>query len=210
MKNILLLATLSYLILTGCEQKKNASEATATKDSVAVDTLVNDSYINKDSVVGGKYIKFAHAYNNYIVDNQGYIIEKNMEFVKVLEGNDSNKEAAEYYKALTEQTLQSIDSVSNLGSFNGNTEFKDAAVNLFKFYQEAWSEYKNLIDLKTKEEKIKAYTKIREKFNAVHSIKEKELEDKFYHAHTNFSHQNMLHVRNTELHEKLDSMLYLK
>jgi len=209
MKHLLYLVALSYLCLTGCEKKKEVASA-AAPDSVAVDTVQADNFINKDSAAGSIYIKYAHAYNNFIIDNQGYIIEKNINFVKALEGSDSNKEAAEYYKALTEQTQQSIDSLEKLGSFNGNVEFKDAAINLFKFYQEAWSEYKGLIDLKTKEEKIKAYTKVKTKFNEVHSKTEKELEDKFFQAHTHFSHEYMLHVRNTPLHEKLDSMLYLK
>jgi len=205
MKRLIFIFPLTLSLLFSCEKKQ--PEASSQNSS---EEVVKDNFINKDSSAEGTFIKYAHSYNNFITDNQGYIIEKNILFTHALESNAAPEELSGLYKSLLEQTQVSIDSVQKLGSFNGNVEYKEAAISLFKFYLEAWGEYKGLIDLKTKEERVKVYEKLKTKFNDAHSKTEKVLEDKFVQAHTNFANSNELHVRKTGLHEKLDSILYLK
>ena len=81
---------------------------------------------------------------------------------------------------------------------------------MFKFYQEAWTDYKGLLGVSNKKDRVKAYDKIATRFYEVHSKTEKTLEEKFALAHTKFSNEYTLHVRTTPLHENLDSLLYLK
>jgi hypothetical protein len=207
MKKILYIIALGCFIAS-CEKKHNDSTE-AVKDSTALSSPEHAG-INKDSCSDGVYIKYPHAYNNYIIDNQAYIVEKNIRFVKALERNDTEDKAGAAYTELKEQTQHSLDSLERLCPFNGNTEFKASAIELFKFYQEAWTQYETLIGIKDKKERVKNYEKVKTHFNEIYAKKEKELEDKFITAHTNFSNEYMLHVRKTPLHEKLDSLLYLK
>ncbi|HSZ25019.1 MAG TPA: hypothetical protein VK766_04845 [Cytophagaceae bacterium] len=206
MKNLLTLLIIGSLLI-GCQSPKKESKDSTSK-GVSDSTAINDAVINKDSCMNGIYVKFAHGYNNLIIDNQAYILEKNILFTQILEAKEVNEKIEEAYKKLTDQTQASIDTVEKLCSFNGNIEFKQSAVELFNFYQTAWKEYKELVDVKTDKERIKIYEKISKRFNEVHSKTEKVLEEKFAKAHTNFSNEYELHVRATPLKEKLDSLLY--
>ena len=208
MKQFLYIAILIALT-TNCMSKK--TESSATKEQPAADTLsATAQTVNTDSCSDGIFIKDAHAYNNYIIDNQGYILEKNMEFVKTLSYSDSMSVSKEHFKALTEQTTQSIDSLQKLCSFNGNTAFKNAGIELFTFYQQAWSEYGKLLETTDKKMWLKNFNNIQTNFNDKHSKTEKTLEENFMKAQSDFSDKYLLHVKNTLLHEQLDSMLYLK
>ncbi len=193
-------------LLISCESKKEKSLGSkASEDTSAVETTVN-----KEPCVGGIYVKHAHAYNNFIIENQGYILEENIRFIKTVKESDSKENVAEAYKSLETQTKRSLDSLEKLCSFNGNVEFKNASIELFKFYKTAWSDYKELVKNETKAKRIKAFDKIKIRFNDIHSIQEKKLEENFSEAHTNFVNEYRLHVRSTPLHEELDSIMYLK
>ncbi|HSZ71665.1 MAG TPA: hypothetical protein VK750_03245 [Cytophagaceae bacterium] len=208
MKNYLSIFLLACLFASCQSSKKDASES--NQSAPASDTLVNHAVINKDSCTDGLYHKYAHAYNNFIVDHQSKIVEKNIDFVKALERKAPQEKVAALYTSLTQQTQESIDSLGKLCAFNGDLEFKNSALALFKFYQQAWTEYKGLVEVKNEKERMAAFEKIRTRFNEIHSKTEKELEEKFAAAHTHFSNEYELHVRRTAINEKLDSMLYLK
>lgn len=201
-----------YLIALGacmssCDNKKQ--ESSTHEHAHGADSTLH-AIVNKDSCAGGIYVEHAHAYSNFITDNQAYIVERNIEFVRTLESSEPSAETAERYKALTTQTQQSIDSLEKLCPFNGNTAFKESGIALFKFYKKAWDEYKDLTDIKDKEARVKSYKAVRSVFNDKYAQEEKTLEEKFNKAHTEFANEHALHVRHTPLHEKLDSLLYLK
>jgi hypothetical protein len=208
MKNFLYII-LFGLLATSCSSNKKES---AANDSTTTNLLAisKATIVNKDSCANGYFIKSSYGYNNFIIDNQAYILEKNMLFIKALDSGAPQDKLEEAYKKLTEQTQYSTDSLEKLCPFNGNVEFKQAGVELFKFYQEAWTEYKGLLEVTNKKDRVKAYDKIAQRFHEVHSKTEKMLEEKFALAHTKFSNDYTLHVRTTALHENLDSLLYLK
>jgi hypothetical protein len=204
---------LSFALLTAsCDKPKEKLKESEVVASIPVDSTYDTAHssytVNTDACEHGIYIKHAYAYNNFITNHQAYIIEKNMDFVEGLKKYESVEKSRELYKELIEQTDKSIDSLQKLCPFNGNTDFKDAGIELFKFYKKAWAEYSVLVDETNKEEWIKNYKKISLKFNETHSKEEKNLEDKFYTAHTKFSDEYMLHISKTTLHERFDSMLY--
>ncbi|MDB5273577.1 MAG: hypothetical protein JWO58_1944 [Chitinophagaceae bacterium] len=205
MKHFLYLIALSTCI-AGCDNKKH--ESSTEEHAHGADSTLHTT-VNKDSCEGGIYVGHAYAYSNFITDNQAYIVERNIEFIRTLESTEPTEETAERYRALTIQTQQSIDSLEKLCPFNGNTAFKEAGVELFKFYNKAWSEYKGLSEIKDKNERIKNYKVVRSVFNDKYAQTEKSLEEKFYKAHTAFANEHALHVRHTPLHEKLDSLLYI-
>jgi hypothetical protein len=205
MKYFLYLISSAVLIFSCESPKQKVSEPSVSTSSEEV-----SADINKESCTDGVYIKYAHVYNNFIVGNQGYILEKNIAFVKAIKKEESNKKAEELYAAMENQTQQSIDSVGKLCPFNGNAEFKNAAIELFKFYQEAWVDYKSLLNIKNKKERVQVLEDLKSRFNDKHSISEKKCEEKFIKAHSDFSNKYHLYVQSTSLHEELDSMLYLK
>jgi hypothetical protein len=196
-------------LLMGCEPKNEKSnESTAMKDSADVVTALNRD--NEDNFTGGTYFKYAHSYNNFIIANQGYILEDNIQFIKAVKKEESKEKVTELYNKLMEDTKMSIDTMKTLCSFNGNEKFKRAGIELFEFYKEAWEDYKPLLSMKDKKERAKVVEDLKIRFNDKHSVKEKKLEEEFMKAHTAFANEYNLHTRSTALHEELDSMLYLK
>ncbi|HSZ26214.1 MAG TPA: hypothetical protein VK766_10860 [Cytophagaceae bacterium] len=204
MKYFLYLITIGFL-LGSCESKKEKPVETsdAPKDSAGVETA-----INKDSCAGGIYIKYAHAYNNFIVAHQSFILEENIQFIKSIKADETKEKVTELYKILEAQTQNSIDSLTKVCPFNGNVEYKNAGIELFKFYKEVWNDYKSLLEGKTKEDRAKILDKIMSRFNDAHSVQEKKLEESFNKAHSNFVNEYTLHVRSTPLHDQLDSLSY--
>ena len=210
MKYFLSLIIVSVLIIS-CESKKeNSKNSISSKDSSVVDSSAVETAVNKDSCTDGIYIKYAHIYNNFIIVHQGYILSENIQFMKAAKENESKEAVAELYKILESQTQSSLDSINKLCPFNGNVEYKNAAIELYKFYQKVWIDYKELLGSETKAKRIKILDKMKIRFNNVYSIEEKKLEESFNMAHSNFANEYKLHVRSTPLHDELDSLLYLK
>ncbi|HVD99336.1 MAG TPA: hypothetical protein VNB90_14100 [Cytophagaceae bacterium] len=202
-------------MLTGCEsknEKKTETEKMEASQTVS-DTAEVATAPNKDSKEAcgnGTYFKYAHSYNNFIVSNQGYILEDNIQFIKAIKREEPNEKVAELYNKLVEETKWAIDTTKTLCAFNGNHEFKNAAVDLFEFYLETWKDYKPLFETKDKKERAKIVDQLKITFNEKHAAKEKRLEEKYMKAHTAFADEYQLYTRSTALHEELDSMLYVK
>jgi len=197
-------AAFGLLLLASCESKKEKSEELKS-DSADVATALNNT-----TCPDGVYVKYAHAYNNYIIANQGYILESHIDFVKAVKRHESEEKVIGLYDIMIDETKMSIDSVGKLCAFNGNVTYKDAAIELFTFYQGVWEDYKPLLNIKDKKEKAKLLEKLKLRFKEKHSKREKELEDKFVAAHTSFANEYKLHTRLTHLHAKLDSLLHIK
>ncbi len=196
-------------LLMGCESKNEKSEASTTiDDSADVATALNKD--SRDNCTGGTYFKYAHSYNNFIIANQGYILEDNIQFIKAVKKEESKEKVTELYDKLIMDTQASIDTMKTLCSFNGNETFKKSGIELFEFYKEAWEDYKPLLSIKDKKERAKVVEDLKLRFNNKHSVKEKKREEEFMNAHTAFVNEYNLHTRSTTLHEELDSMLYLK
>jgi hypothetical protein len=196
-------------LLMGCESKNEKSDAsTAMNDSADVATALNKD--SKDNCTGGTYFNYAHSYNNFIIANQGYILEDNIQFIKAVKREESKEKVTELYDKLIMDTQASIDTMKTLCSFNGNEAFKKSGIELFEFYKDAWADYKPLLGLKDKKERAKVVEELKLRFNNEHSVKEKKREEAFMKAHIDFANEYNLHTRSTALHEELDSMLYLK
>jgi hypothetical protein len=213
MKYFLYLIVFSSLIaaslLVSCESKKEKhDESSVLTDSADVATALNKD--SKDNCNGGTYFKYAHNYNNFIVAHQAYILEDNIDFIRAIKKEESKEKVTELYDKLVRETKVSIDTMKTLCTFNGDSEYKNSAIELFKFYEDAWKDYKPLLSVNDKKGRVKVVEDIKLKFNNKHSIKEKKLEEKFGKEHTVFANEYNLHIRSTALHEELDSMLYIK
>ena len=207
MKYFLYFLSLSFLMIS-CESKYEKQQDKQEKQQA--EDSIKGTAINNDHCHKGMYIKYAHAYNNYIVEFQGSILNENIRFIQLAKSNDPKDKVEEQYHALEDQTKQAIDSLENLCPFNGNEEFINSALALFKFYKRAWTDYKEVAKGNTRDERLKTLEKVKDRFNNVHSVEEKRLEDNFNRAHTAFANDYMLHVRTTPLHDELDSLMYVR
>lgn len=138
--------------------------------------------------------KFSNAieYNDYIVNKQteiGGLINGLMDVV-----NDTLSTAENAHTKRTSAIIKMnfiIDDVRNMPDWNGNTQLRDAAVELFKFYRSCFeNEYKSMIDIIYKVDATDADYAEMDKLLAQVTEKEKPMDAKFEAAQVAFADAN--------------------
>jgi hypothetical protein len=130
-------------------------------------------------------------YNDYIIGEQFAIIEK-MEIWSTSLSELAEKEVVmSYLNDMSEQIEESIKKVKKLKDYEGNTAFRDAAVELFEFYGRLCKDqYVELVDILYSEElgdeEIERMNEIIEKV----SEEETGYDDKFIGAQKEFAEAN--------------------
>jgi len=90
-------------------------------------------------------------YNDYIIGLQNEIGVEIQAFISAVT-NDGKSDALASLNNLIAVIDKKITDLSNLSDFEGNTEFRDAGLELFKFYKSiAVNEYKEFVEIKFKE-----------------------------------------------------------
>ena len=89
----------------------------------------------------------AIRYNDRIVDSQGKIILKIFDLAKAFEKSDPDEMDAKLLDLQT-QIDESLVTVSAMESFDGYVRLRDAAIELFKFYQDiSREEYQEIVEI---------------------------------------------------------------
>lgn len=88
-------------------------------------------------------------YNDFIVGLQNRVAEKIIEFNAAMGEENIDFEGVQpYYNALVTVSEEVFDKMKTSPVFEGNVGFRDAAINLFGFYERMFkAEYKEMIDL---------------------------------------------------------------
>ena len=145
-------------------------------------------------------------YNDYIVGLQNNIGKAIVEFNEVMGGEEVTKASIEpYYLSMKLAAQQAVIKTKALGPYKGNTELRNAAVNLFQFYVETFgNEYREMIDLVIEAEITEA-TLVRVN-EILASVTEKEggLDQAFQMAQGNFAKQFGFSLTENELQEEID------
>ena len=106
-------------------------------------SLASCSYFKKDAAI---------KYNNVIVEIQSHILTRMDAFSQSFGATDSVKIATEL-EALKSTLDSSISATKALKGFNGSTNLRDAAIQLFEFYQiTAVNDYVELINIFKKDD----------------------------------------------------------
>ncbi|MFH0893455.1 MAG: hypothetical protein V2A54_03375 [Bacteroidota bacterium] len=162
---------------------------------------------NKDSVKAEPRFASATEYNAFIIGEQTKIINTILDLSASFE-KDEEKVIRDKYAAFGKQTNLSLEEVKKLEAYNGNTEFREAAIKLFGFYKEIYDkDYKTLIDIvclkdKATKKDLKKLDKIVEDV----TLKEKEFDSLFASAQNKFAAQNNMKIKKNEIQDKIDNM----
>ncbi|MGA2298555.1 MAG: hypothetical protein ABSG15_13495 [FCB group bacterium] len=147
-------------------------------------------------------------YNDFIIVNQTKVIQKFIDLSKTFDKHIP-KEIDEQFNLLQIQVDSAVASTSTLSNFKGNSEFKDAALKLFQFYQDGLkNDYKQMIEILKKgpegmnAETMKKMTDLSQSFDT----KEKVLNDAFIKAQNNFATQFKIEIKPNQLQKELDKM----
>ena len=147
-------------------------------------------------------------YNDYIIGNQSKIIKKFITLSKTF-NNHVPKEMDDELNSLQIQVDSAVTNISNLDGFKGNTEFKNAALMLFKFYQDAVKkEFKEMIDILKKNPDAMTSQDMQKMTDLNQSIssREKILDEAFGKAQNNFATQFKIDIKPNQLQNEIDKM----
>jgi hypothetical protein len=146
----------------------------------------------------------AVAYNDTIVEEQNKIIEH----ILAMSNAVYDPTTAEMHRQkIVEQCDISIAVVSAMDAFEGNTELRDAALALFKFYREiALQEFKQMLQILAQEEiteeDLQKLTDLDERI----SIRETPLDEAFHNAQSAFSNKYNLMLQRNQFQDAIDGL----
>lgn len=145
--------------------------------------------------------KDATEYNDIIIDEQTKIGEKIVNFSNA----QTNEDMDLALKILEKQVGVSIETLNNLGGWNGDKDFLNSAHTLFNFYKEiASSDYRKMLDILIHEELTEEDV---EKLNIIAadiSAREKAFDDDFAIKQEEFAKRNGFTLAPVELQETID------
>ena len=150
--------------------------------------------------------KNAIEYNDAIIKEQSKIMQKVLEFLSVME-KDLIK-ADQVLKETAVQTKASIKTVSAMEPFDGSSELRDSALELFKFYLHVVeNEYPEMIAILKKGESItqKDVDRMNELQQKI-TKQEQVLDSKMSTAQANFSKKHNISIQENELQKKIDNI----
>lgn len=160
----------------------------------------------EDDGVSPKVFNNAVRYNDFIINNQVNVYNKIVKLVNCLETCD-DVELKKTYDEMGDEAKKSLKEVKRLSDFNGNTEFRDRANELFEFYVEIYEKsYKELIDMIIKGNiTAKEEARVNKIVEEV-SEKETKLDDAFQKAQQKFADENGMQIVPNEIQQEIDNM----
>lgn len=146
----------------------------------------------------------AQDYNNYIIDLQSKTIKAILSFADACSTGDATIMRTSY-EQFQKQAKESVVELKKLGSFDGNSEFRDKAIDLFSFYEEvANNDYKKMLDLLLKEDFNDADQAEIDAIVAKVSEKEAKFDAAFAKAQDEFASKNNMSITKNALQDEID------
>jgi len=146
-------------------------------------------------------------YNNTIVDEQMKIMEKFMRFIELETEDLDEMDAAR--SEIVAQCKTSIAEVEKLAAFEGDPTFRDAALQLFRFYKHSSEiSYKEMIDILRKGEMMTEEDEERLiEINEAVTADETELDEQLSKAQEVFSKKYNFNLeKKSEIQDEIDAI----
>lgn len=146
------------------------------------------------------------AYNDKIVNYQNQVVAGMLSLNESINIETTTHESIEKLRLELVKTAQSsISGTQKMPGFDGSTELRDAAVALFKFYEDViQDEYKQMIDIIYKEEITEDdYANLTIILERV-TQEEVAFDERFQNAQAAFARKHGLELIDNELQEEID------
>jgi len=185
MKKIIFgLLLFSYLIITtsSCGEKKKGQEEGVPK-------------------------KTALEYNEYIIGEHNKIMIKMLDFSKAFESGEGRR-MEHSLNIMQKQIKSSIEMLSKLEPYEGDDKFKEAALELFEFYDSiSDDEFQEMADIQKKKgsQTIEDRDRMNELSRGV-AEKEKVLDMNLYNAERAFASKHSAQLQNNKLQDSINKM----
>jgi len=143
-------------------------------------------------------------YNDAIINEQNKIIEHILAMSNV---TYDIAESDQHRLKIIEQCDSSIAIVGAMEPFDGNSDLRDAAVNLFKFYKDiASTDFKRILEILDMDEPTDADYEELDQIDAKIAERELPLDAAFQNAQKAFSEKHNLQLLKNEYKDAIDGM----
>jgi hypothetical protein len=159
------------------------------------------------SVVNAASLKDkATDYNNRIIDLQSKIIKSMLDFAKTFQGRDGAT-MIKAHGTMVSTMKSAIKEAKTIGPFDGSSKFRDAAVEMFKFYLDiANKEYREIVNiLKKKNPGKKGLKRIDEIVQSI-TVRENALDAKFSKIQVAFTKKYGVELGENRLQKDIDAL----
>jgi len=148
----------------------------------------------------------AVEYNNLIIDEHTKISKSILEMPAYFETDIKKSEAIR--ADMVTQCDSSIKKLQALPDYQGNTEFRDAAISLFEFYAEiSQNEYKEMLQILAKDKDIEMEDILRlTQIENDLAAKEEALDTKFKKAQESFAKEHNFSLIENEIQGEIDQL----
>jgi hypothetical protein len=155
----------------------------------------------------GVVYKTAAEYNDYIINRQLNVVQDIVDFSNISKTDLDSSERL----LVTDQkiTRQMTEEIKGMPVFEGDSTFRDAAVNLFSFYSHVFgNEYRQIIEYRKKAmflttDDLHAQDSI---IQAI-TLEEEGFDKALHNAQQRFAEKNHVEIRQTERAQKLEQKL---
>lgn len=171
------------------------------------DELVqNEVAIEEENDTSIKTFSSSIRYNDYIINLQTRVYEKIITLVKCFDSCD-DKELRASYSDFGDEATATLKEIKRLGDFNGNTDFRDKATDLFAFYVEVYEgAYKELIEIVISGTMDAKTEKRMNKIVEEVSVKETALDNAFQTAQQTFASENGMQIIENDMQKEIDNL----
>ena len=148
----------------------------------------------------------AVAYNDRIIALQTRVVKGMIDFSKSFDAGDKSVMEKKHAELLS--TIQGvIKEAQTIEGFDGNTEFRDAAVEMFNFYDSiAKKEYKEIMGILTKETpEATDLPRINEIVTSI-SQREEQLDSKFQGIQQAFARKHNIMLMDNKMQKQIDNL----
>jgi hypothetical protein len=148
------------------------------------------------------------SYNDHIIGVQTKVVNSILELSAAMDGDDQAA-IKTTYNSFVKVAEDANAEIGKLDCYESDCDMRDAAKNLFKFYEEmAKNEYKKLIDIILKDPAKVTAQDMTEMANLVNAVSEKEtkLDAEFERSQKAFASKHGFQVVENDMQQKIDNM----
>jgi len=146
------------------------------------------------------------VYNDYIINRQTSLVQKILDFSRIAQNNlDSADQLLDEYDVETDQMITDIE---GMPPYKGDSTFRNAAIESFKFYKKVFgTDYKRLIAIKKEggEETEEGSAEMKEIVDEL-SKHENKLDKIFHNAQLAFARKNNMKLDENEIQKRVEKL----
>lgn len=162
----------------------------------------------KEGVKGNNGVTYKNpqAYNDYIISRQTSLVQKVLDFSKVVE--TSLDSADQFLDSYEKQAGAMLEDIKGMPPYREDSTLRDAAIQSFTFYKKVFGiDYKRLVEIKKtgEDETAEGVTEMKTIIDTL-SKEEEKLDKRFHKAQQEFAKKNNMKLMDNDLQNQVEKL----